>query len=71
MSSTEQHNDSSHNWLIFFMVCFWIIMAIGVWAIFSYNCNAPEQKPSGGGHGGMILPMDGEYAPHANLWRIS
>lgn len=68
MSSSEHHSDSSHNWLIFFMVCFWLIMAIGIWAIFSYNCNAPEPKPSGGGHGGMILPMDGEYAPHARVW---
>ncbi len=64
--STEHHSDASHNWLIFFMVCFWSIMAIGLWAIFSYDCNAPEAKPSGGGHGGMIIPKgDEEWAPHA------
>ncbi len=70
MSSTE-HSDASHKWLIFFFVCFALIMAIGMWAICCYNVNAPEPKPGGGGHGGMILPQDGEYAPHARVWPVA
>lgn len=68
MSSSEHHSDASHNWLVFFFVCFAVIMGIGAWAIFGYKVDAPEPKPSGGGHGGMILPMDGEWAPHARIW---
>lgn len=63
------HNDPSPRWLVFFFVCFVIVMAIGLVAIFTYDANAPEQAPaSGGGHGSMLLPMDGEYAPHARIW---
>lgn len=68
--SSEHHSDASHNWLIFFMVCFWLIMGIGLWAIFCYDVNKQDEKPSGGGgHGGMILPHAGEeWAPHAFYW---
>lgn len=58
MTNSEQHHtDTSFNWLIFFFVCFAIIMAIGVWAIFCYNCNAPAPQPGSGGHSGMIMPQ--------------
>ncbi|MBX9569115.1 MAG: hypothetical protein K2X77_09485 [Candidatus Obscuribacterales bacterium] len=62
MSDSEQHSDSSHNWLTFFFVCFFIVQAIGIWAIFNYHVNAPEPKPGGGGGHGMILPQDGEQS---------
>jgi hypothetical protein len=57
MNSTENQSDPSRNWLIFFVICFWLVMGIGIWAVFCYNCNAPESKPGGGGHAGMILPF--------------
>ncbi|HEY9867870.1 MAG TPA: hypothetical protein V6D08_01575 [Candidatus Obscuribacterales bacterium] len=65
----ETHSDSSMAWLTFFFVCFILTMAIGAFAIFMYDVNAPEATPGGaGGHGSMILPVDGEYAPHARVW---
>jgi len=55
MSKAETHNDPSMKWLIFFFVCFGLsVFAIGVIALFTYKCNAPE-APASGGHG-MILP---------------
>jgi hypothetical protein len=69
--SGETHSDPSKNWLIFFFICFFLtVFGIGLWAKLFYNANAPVPKASGG-HGGMILPADGEYAPHANIWRLS
>lgn len=65
MSESENHSDSSHNWLTFFFVCFVIVQAIGIWAIFSYNVNAPEPKPGGGGGHGMSLPHD--QAPNLRI----
>ena len=65
------HSDVSGKWLTFFFVCFILVMTIGLFAIFTYNCNAPEAKPSGGGHGGMILPQDGRYAPHVHLFVVA
>ena len=29
---------------------------------------AEPAAASGGGHGSMLLPMDGEYALHARIW---
>lgn len=62
------------NWnkffLVFFFCCFVIVMTIGTVAIFTYDANAPEPAPSGGAHGGMILPVDGQYAPHVGLIRM-
>lgn len=52
--SESGHDNSANKWLTFFMVCFALTMAIGIWAIFTYNVNAPEAKPSGGGHGYII-----------------
>jgi hypothetical protein len=63
MSEAAHEHDSSPRWLVFFFVCFVIVMAIGLVAIFTYDANAPEQAPAGGGHGSMILPSDREYAP--------
>lgn len=51
------HSDSSTSWLTFFFVCFILTMSIGAFAIFTYDANAPEPKPGGGGHG-MLLPDD-------------
>lgn len=60
----KAHHDTSHAWLIFFMVCFAItVLGIGVWALCCYDVNKKPAAPTGG-HG-MILPMDGDYAPHA------
>ena len=71
MSTAEQHSKTSEVCLYFFFVCFVIILVgIGLGAFFTYHVDAPEPKPGGGGHG-MILPMDGEYAPHAGIWRES
>lgn len=69
--SEEAHSDSSSRWLTFFFICFVIVQAIGAFAIFTYNVNAPEAEPGKGGHGGMILPIDGEYAPHARVWPVA
>lgn len=66
--SGEGHDNSSQRWLIFFFICFMCIMAIGISAIFLYHVNAPEKKPATGGGHGMILPVDGEYAPHYRVW---
>lgn len=69
MSEATHEHDSSPRWLLFFFVCFVIVMAIGLVAIFTYDANAPEAPAAGGGgHGSMLLPMDGEYAPHARIW---
>ncbi len=58
------HKDPSRNWLIFFFICFGLVVfAIGVFAAFTYNVNAPEVAPSGG-HG-MILPQDLRHQPYA------
>lgn len=63
--SESAHHDTSHNWLIFFFVCFGMVMlGIGIWAATNYKVDAVDQAEPAGGHG-MILPMDGEYAPHA------
>ena len=66
--SAETHNDPSRRWLTFFFVCFTLtVFAIGVWACFCYKADAPD-APASGGHGGMILPSDGQWAPHAIVW---
>jgi hypothetical protein len=65
-------NESSFNWsrffLIFFCICFVLVMTIGFCAIFTYNANAPEPAPSGATHGSMILPGSGKYAPHIEIY---
>ncbi|MCA9803296.1 MAG: hypothetical protein KC777_15100 [Cyanobacteria bacterium HKST-UBA02] len=58
MSSSE-HHDSSHNWLIFFFVCFAItVFGIGVWACCCYDPNAVPADESGGGHGMIQVTTD-------------
>lgn len=62
------HKDPSNGWLIFFFVCFALVL-IGIVAFFARDINSePEVKPASGGHGGMLLPQDGQYAPHVQ-WR--
>jgi len=61
---TPEHKGWFKFFFPFFFVCFFFIMAIGAVAIFTYNANAPEPAPAAGGHGSMLLPQDGEYAPH-------
>lgn len=62
---SEKHNDPSQKWLTFFFVCFGLtVLAIGVFALFTYKVDAPDAAVSGG-HGGMLLQQDGDYAPHA------
>lgn len=62
MAETKQF-DWNKFILIFLFCSFVIVMAIGGINIFIYNANAPEPTSGGGGHG-MLLPQDGEYAPH-------
>ena len=64
------HNKTLDTWFKAFFTFFLLVMAIGIYAIFNYKVDAPVPKPGGGGHG-MILPQDGEYAPHARIWPIS
>ena len=66
--TSATHEDASMLWLKIFLVCFVLsVFGIGVWACFFYKVDAPE-APAAGGHGGMILPSDGEWAPHARIW---
>ena len=63
--SAGKHSDASSKWLVFFFVCFAIVL-LGIVIFFARDYNSQQsQAPSSGGHGGMILPQDGEYAPHA------
>lgn len=62
------HNKTLDAWFKTFVTIFWLVMAIGIYALFTYKVDAPEPKPGGGGGHGMILPQDGEYAPHARIW---
>ena len=56
--TTETHSKANEYWLMFFFVCFVIVLVgIGLVAAFTYDVNAPEKAPAGGGHG-MILPQD-------------
>ncbi|HEY9717687.1 MAG TPA: hypothetical protein V6C69_09475 [Trichormus sp.] len=47
--SAPTHKDPSKGWLIFFFVCFTMsVVAIGVYAKFCYNVDAPEAAVTGG-----------------------
>lgn len=61
--------DWNKFFLVLFFFCFIIVMSVGAVAIFTYNANAPQPSSGGGAHGGMLLPQDGQYAPHVKLWR--
>ncbi len=52
------HSNASLYWLILFFVCFVAVMAIGAFAIFTYDANAPEKAPSPGGAHSMRRPED-------------
>jgi hypothetical protein len=62
--SAEKHSDASAKWLFFFFVCFAIVL-LGIVIFFARDVNTQQAPAPGGGHGGMILPQDGDYAPHA------
>ncbi len=62
--------DWNRFFLVFFFICFVGVMTVGAFAIFTYDANAPEKAPSGG-HGGMLLPQDGQYAPHVAIRPIA
>jgi hypothetical protein len=65
MAEDAHHKDPASKWLIFFFVCFgMVVLSIGVFAAFTYKVDAPEEAPAAGHHG-MMLPQDGDYAPHA------
>ena len=65
-----EHKDPSWSWLIFFFVCFALIM-IGIVVFFARDINKePEVKVAPGAHGGMILPSDGKYESHILISRI-
>jgi hypothetical protein len=68
---TTEHKDPSFRWLIFFFVCFALVM-IGIVVFFARDINnESEVKVAPGGHGSMILPMDGQYAPHVQISRTT
>lgn len=50
--SDAPHHDTSRGWLIFFFICFALtVLSIGVFAMFTYNANAPEPTTvQSGGH---------------------
>ncbi len=55
------HKDPSSNWLIFFFICFALVL-LGIVIFFARDINKePETKPAGGAHGGMILPQDKQH----------
>ena len=67
----EEHKDPSFTWLIFFFVCFALVM-IGIVVFFARDINKESEVKvaPGGAHGGMILPSDGKYESHIQLHRI-
>ncbi|HEY9758509.1 MAG TPA: hypothetical protein V6C97_25310 [Oculatellaceae cyanobacterium] len=68
MAEDAHHKDPSSKWLVFFFVCFgMVVFAIGVFAAFTYNANAPEAAPEGGHHG-MVMPQN---VPHSQLAKIA
>ncbi len=50
--SAPGHRDPAHGWLIFFFVCFaMVVFGIGVFTSMTYDVNAPEPTAgAGGGH---------------------
>jgi hypothetical protein len=48
--SEAAESKVSVRWLVFFFICYVLIMAIGGFAIFNYHCNEPEAAPAAGGH---------------------
>ncbi len=67
MTETE-HKDPASNWLIFFFVCFGIVL-LGIVIFFARDINKEEPAKVAPAHGGMILPTDGKYAPHIYVHR--
>lgn len=67
--SDSEHQDSSHNWLTFFFVCFAItVLGIALFGIYLHGNSTGEEgkaEPSGG-HG-MVLPADMKKLPHFYL----
>jgi hypothetical protein len=59
--TTSEHKDPSNLLLIFFFVCFAIIL-LGIVIFFARDINKDsELKPGSEGHGSMILPQDKEH----------
>ncbi len=67
--SAPTHKDPSQTWLIFFFVCFTLVVGmIGLWALLAYHVDDGTAPAGGGGHGhGMILP---HQIPHSNNYSI-
>jgi uncharacterized membrane protein len=68
--TADKHSDPSSKWLIFFFICFAFVM-LGIVIFFARDINTQQPSAPAGGHGGMILPGDGNYAPHARRPPIS
>jgi len=59
--TASEHQDPSSRWLIFFFVCFAIVL-IGIVVFFARDINKDTETPgSSGTHGGMILPQDSQH----------
>lgn len=59
----NEHSDVSGAWLIFFFVCFGIVvLGIGVYTAINSSTNPPETKPSGG-HSRLTLPQNDPHSP--------
>jgi hypothetical protein len=65
-----EHKDPSFTWLIFFFVCFALVM-IGIVVFFARDINKEPEIKAAPAHGGMILPNDGKYAPHIQVHKVS
>jgi len=50
LMSAPGHRDPAQGWLTFFFVCFaMVVFGIGVFAMSTYDVNAPEPTATGGG----------------------
>ena len=67
--SDSEHQDSSHNWLTFFFVCFAItVLGIGLFGIYiTTNASDEEGKAEPSGGHGMILQDEMKSLPHFKI----
>jgi len=50
LMSAPGHRDPAQGWLIFFFVCFaMVVFGLGIFAKFTYDVDAPDVPAAGGG----------------------